>query len=92
MLWSSILAVTLSSMWETRTGTPEDSIFRLLVFIRIRDTWTSPDISVIWHNCGTFVEAIVEGGGGTTNNPLNCPVLAQPILTPDFFIPAPATR
>jgi hypothetical protein len=47
---------------------------------------------VLVHNCGTFVEAIVEGGGGTTNNPLNCPVLVQPILTPDFFIPAPATR
>ncbi len=36
--------------------------------------------------------AKVEGGGGTTNKPLNCPVLAQPILTPDFFIPAQATR
>lgn len=31
------------------------------------------------HNCGTFVETIVQGGGGTTGNPLNCPVLPHTV-------------
>jgi hypothetical protein len=29
---------------------------------------------VLWHNCGTFVEYVVEGGGGTTTyGQFNCP-------------------
>jgi len=37
------------------------------------------DMGVMVHNCGTFVETIVQGGGGTTGNPLNCPVLPHTV-------------
>lgn len=45
---------------------------------------------VIFHNCGTFVEAVVEGGGGTTNGLFNCPVMVPSVASMNQGIGPPS--